>query len=194
MKKMRWMRLIRAGFLVLLVIGLAACATEGEPWLPTAEPTPYPPLGFAHQASSLAVELFWNCTHPAPGTLLLEGTAFNLWSGSEISFLEFDLVGVDSHGYTVSQTSGAARDLIFGMMRSTPFQLALPTTGSETRFDLFYQYRFQEPADTGGGGKASLPAGAPPVRLVSSEPFLLAQATKPFMVWNVCSETMHRAR
>jgi hypothetical protein len=192
---MKWICLNRAGFLVLLVISLAACATEGGPWLPFAEPTPYPPPGFAHEVSSPAVRLFWNCTRPAPGTLRLEGMAFNPWSGAEIRFLEFDLVGVDSRGYTVTATSAAARDLIFGMMGSTPFQLELRTTGSEVRFDLFYQYRYQEPGDSGGGEhQASLSTGAPSVRLVSSTPFLLAQATQRFMVRDACSETMHRAR
>ncbi len=186
----------RAGLLVLLGVGLAACAAEGGLALRTTPPTPYPPPGFAHKVSSPAVELFWNCTRPAPDTLLLEGVAFNPWSGADIRFLEFDLVGVDARGATVTEASAAARDLIFGMMGSTPFQLALRPTGSETRFDLFYQYQYQEPGDSGGGQpNAALPTGAPPVRLVSSTPFLLAQAPPiRFMVWDVCSETMHRAR
>jgi hypothetical protein len=166
------------------------------------------------------VELFWNCTRPAPDTLLLEGLAFNPWQGEDIRFLEFDLVGVDARGSTVTEASAAARDLILGMKGSTPFQLALRPTGRETRFDLFYQYQYQEPGDSGGGDNrssnsrtpfryqyqepgdsgggqpnAALPSGAPPVRLVASTPFLLAQAPPTrFMVWDVCSETMHRAR
>jgi len=187
----------RAGLLVLLGVSLAACAEEGGLALRTTSPTtPYPPPGFAHEASSPAVQLFWNCTRPAPDTLLLDGVAFNPWSGADIRFLEFNLVGVDSRGYTVTEAKAAARDLILGMMGSTPFQLALRPTGSETRFDLFYQYEFQEPGDTGSASQnAALPTGAPPVRLVSSAPFLLAQAPPiRFMVWNVCSETMHRAR
>jgi hypothetical protein len=96
----------------------------------------------------------------------------------------------------VTEASAAARDLILGMMGSTPFQLALRPTGREARFDLFYQYQFQEPGDSGSASQnAALPSGAPPVRLVSSTPFLLAQAPPiRFMVWDVCSETMHRAR
>lgn len=187
----------RAGVLVLLGVGLAACAAEGGLALRTiAPPTPYPPPGFAHKASSPAVELFWNCTRPAPDTLLLEGLAFNPWSGADIRFLEFDLVGVDARGSTVTEASAAARDLILGMMGSTPFQLALRPTGRETRFDLFYQYQFQEPGDSGSASQnAALPRGAPPVRLVASTPFLLAQAPPiRFLVWDVCSETMHRAR
>ena len=193
---MKGICLTRAGLLVLLGVSLAACAAEGGRALRTTPPTPYPPPGFAHKVSSPAVELFWNCTRPAPDTLLLEGLAFNPWSGADIRFLEFDLVGVDARGSTVTEASAAARDLILGMMGSTPFQLALRPTGREARFDLFYQYQFQEPGDSGSASQnAALPSGAPPVRLVSSTPFLLAQAPPiRFMVWDVCSETMHRAR
>ncbi len=192
---MKWICLNRAGLLVLLVISLAACTPEGGVRLPSAEPTAYPPPGFAHEVSSPAVELFWNCTRPVPGTLSLEGMAFNPWSGSEIRFLDFDLVGVDSRGSTVSEVSGPAQSLIFGMMRSTPFQLALPTTGSEIRFDLFYQYQYQEPGEGGDGDHRSrLPGGAPSLRLVSSTPLLPGPATQRFMVRDACSETMHRVR
>jgi len=42
------------------------------------------------------------------------------------------------------------------MMGSTPFQLALRPTGRETRFDLFYQYQYQEPGDSGDGQRGAL--------------------------------------
>ncbi|MFI5338693.1 MAG: hypothetical protein ACHQ7N_02505 [Candidatus Methylomirabilales bacterium] len=194
---MKWMRWIRAGLLAFLGISLSACAANGGLGRPSADPTPYPPPGLAHQVSSSAVELFWNCAHPQSDTLRLEGIAFNPWYATEIRFLEFDLVGIDAHGATVSETSGAAQQLQFGTMRSTPFELTLRTTGSEVRFDLFYQYQFHEPGDGGGDGNRMgerRPAGVPPVRLVSSSALLLAQANIRFLARDVCSDTQHRAR
>ena len=194
--EMKWICLNRAGLLGLLVISLSACAANGGLALQTTPPTPYPPPGFAHEVSSPAVRLFWNCTRPTPDTLALEGLAFNPWSGSEIRFLQFELAGVDSREATVSEVSGPAQSLIFGMRRSTPFQLALPTRGSEIRFDPFYQYQYQEPGEGGGDGghRSRLPEGVPSVRLVSSTPLLPGPATQRFMVRDACSETMHRAR
>ncbi len=192
---MKRMGTIRLGLLLFLVGGLAACAGAVGPLPPNAEQFPYPPPGFAHRVASPAVELFWNCARPAPDTLEVAGLAFNPWSGEDIQFLKFDLVGVDASGRTVSEATGMARDLSVGTMDATPFQLTLQTAGTETRFDLFYQYRYQEPGDTGGGGeRSSLPAGALPVRLAAAGPLLLAQVVQPLVVRDVCAETMHRAR
>jgi len=186
MTRNRWIQL---GLLAFLGSGLAACGPEGGLGFPGPTPEPYPPPGFAHQSKSEAVELYWNCTHPTPDRLLLQGVAVNRVE-PEVRSLEFTVVGVDAHGATVSEATGTARKFVLGTMQSTPMDVEVRTTGREVRFDLFYQY--QAPTQ-GGGEKSELPAGAPAVRLVATYPFLLAQAVTRFMVRDICPEARRRA-
>ncbi|MBI4574250.1 MAG: hypothetical protein HY713_13325 [candidate division NC10 bacterium] len=180
---MQWRLWMRTAFLGLLGLALAACAGGGSLGLPTVQPTVYPPPGFVHRVASSHVDLYWNCARPAPDELRLEGLAFNPWASQRIRFLEFELVGVDARERTVSEAKGEAGDFLLGTNQSTPFQLNLRPTGSEVRFDLFYQYRFNE------GNDGRLFAGPP-----GGRPLLLAQAMKRFMARDVCSESQHRAR
>ncbi len=105
---------------------------------------PYPPPGFAHEVSAVAIELFWNCTRPQTDTLRVDGLAFNLWSAANVRRLKLSLVGVNAREASVSEISSDAQSFLLGTMRSTPFQLDLKTTGSEVRFDLFYQFQYVE--------------------------------------------------
>ncbi len=174
---------MRVAFLGILGLALAACAGGGMTGLPVAETIAYPPPGFVHRVASSHVDLYWNCARPSPEAIRLDGLAFNPWSAQEIRFLEFELVGVDARERAVSSAKGEARDFLLGTNRSTPFQLDVKSTGTEVRFDLFYQYRFNE------GNDGRLLAG-PPV----GRPLLLAQAMKRFMARDVCSESQHRVR
>jgi hypothetical protein len=186
------------GLLVCLGLSLGACAPT-QPWSgPEGTFSPYPPRGFTHTASTSAMELFWTCTRPVPDTLVLQGLAFNPWSASAVRWLELALVGENVRGATVSETSGEPQDYLLGSMRSTPFQLELKLAGSEVRFNLFYRYQFVEPGEGGGGGeppsKSWRPGGGLPVQRVASGPILLAQANNYWMVWDACSEYLHRMR
>jgi hypothetical protein len=186
-----------AGLFVILGFGLTACTVPATRGLPAGDSNPYPPPGFTHQVSSSAVELFWNCTRPQPDTLVLEGLAFNPRTASDIRRLEFALVGVDARGATLGETSGEPQNLLLGMMRSTPFQLALKTTGSEARFDLFYRFYYTEPGEGDGHEPThSLLQGGAHVRLAAaSGPILLAQMPNNYlMVRDACSDTQHRMR
>jgi hypothetical protein len=170
MKRNRW---INTGLLVLLGIGLVAYTTEKGLGLPSTASMPYPPPGFAHRQSTMAVELFWNCTYPTPDTLLLQGVAVNLVE-SEVRSLEFSVVGVDSHGSAVSEITDTSRNIVLSTMQSTPIQLKLQMKGSEVRFDLYYQYQ------------------APVPRVAVDRPVLVAQGMNRLMIRDVCSETLHR--
>jgi hypothetical protein len=195
---MPWKSWRHTGLMVWFGLSLVACAPTG-PWSgPEGTFTPYPPRGFTHEVSSSVMELFWNCTRPLPDTLVLEGLAFNPWSASAVRWLEFALVGENAQGASVSETGGDPQDYLLGSMRSTPFHLELRTTGSEVRFNLFYRFQFVEPGEGGGDGhespKSRLPGGGPPVQLVAAGPILLAQANNYLMVWDACSEYLHRMR
>lgn len=169
--------------LVLLAIGLSACAADGTLQLPAAAFTPYPPPGYTHHVGNAHVDLYWNCMRPEPGILQVAGLAFNPWGDQPILFLEFEFVGVGGNERTVSSAKTEARDLQLLTGQSTPFQLDLKTAGSEARFDLYYQYRFQE------GDHNRIVAGP-----FAGGRFLLAQATQRFMVRDACSESQHRVR
>ena len=194
MNRMSWWG---AGVLVVLVFSLTACAVPPGQGQSTGAFTPYPPPGFTHEVSSSALDLFWNCSHSQPDTLVLKGLAFNPWTGSEIRNLQFALVAVDSRGATLAESTEESENPLLGTMRSTPFQLTLKTTGGEARYDLFYQYFYTEPGEGDGHEPthSRLPGGGPPVRLVASGPILLAQATNKYlMIRDACSETQHRVR
>lgn len=178
---MRGMSKNRIALLLLLAVSLSACAADGK--FPAMTSTPYPPPGYAHQAGSSHVALYWNCTQPQPGALQLAGLAFNPWSDQPVGFLELELVGVDSSERTVTAAKAEARDFQLYTNQSTPFQLDMRTAGSEVRFDLYYQYRFQ---DRGHDADFAGP--------ITSGRFLLAQQTNRFMVRDACSETQHRVR
>jgi hypothetical protein len=167
--------------LIMMAVGLSACATDGMPQLPAAAPTPYPPPGYTHRVGTSQVVLYWNCTRPDPGILQVEGLAYNPWTDQPVRFLEFDLVGVDTRERTISQVAGEAPNFLLRANQSTPFRLDLRTSGAEIRFDLFYRYRFQE---KGGSFIAGQAVG------VQRQ---LAQMQQ-FMVRDACSETQHLAR
>lgn len=172
---------IRSGLLLLLGIGVSACAADGTWRPPVAEPTLYPPDVFSHQVASSHVVLYWNCARPEPGLLRLEGVAHNPWGQQEVRFLELEVVGVDGRERAVSQAATAIPDFLLRTNEISPFRRELRMAATEVRFDLFYQYRFQD-----DGGRFM--AGAP-VRV----PRLLAQSHR-FMARDGCSETQHRVR
>ena len=150
---------------------------------------------------SLDRKLDWNCTRPVADTLVLDGLAFNPWSASAVRWLELALVGENVRGGSVSEVSGEPQDFLLGSMRSTPFHLELKLAGSEIRSNLFYRYQFVEPGEGGGEGggheppgKTWYPGGPLPVQRVATGPILLAQANNYLMVWDACSDYLHRVR
>jgi len=160
----------------LLALTLSACAS------PAARPGPYPPDAYAHRVASSHVVLYWNCVRPEAGILRVEGVAQNPWSSQEVRFLETELVGVNSQERTVSYAKGAAQDILIRTNQFSPFQMELRLAGGEVRFDLYYEYRFQDV-------EMEARLAGPLVRA----PRLLAQ-TQRFLARDACSEAQHRAR
>ena len=171
----------RFGFGMLLASALAGCAAEGMPSSSMVGADPYPPPGLPHRVASSHVELYWSCA-PAPGQVQIEGVARNPWSSQPVRFLVLELSGVDGDGRAVSQARAEAPSYLLGTNQVTRFQLALETTGREVRYDLFYQYRFDEPEEK------SVRVAGPPMRP------RLAQFSFRFMVRDACSDTLHLAQ
>lgn len=166
-----------------LGFAVSGCAANESLRASGTEATQYPPPGYSHMVQSSHVALYWNCTRPEAGTVEVSGLAFNPWSGQPIRFLELEIVGVGSGEGTVSEAGTQAPDIELLTNQSTPFQLTLRTTGAETRFDLYYRYKFQD--DGHDRREASL---------AWDGPVLLAQSQKQFRVRDACSETLHRVR
>jgi hypothetical protein len=150
-RAMKWsMRSPLALFsLIVMVLTLPAWAGERVPDLPLVS-ADYPPTGYSHKVQPFPVELYWRCTRPDSSTLHLEGVAANPWSDEPVQLLGFDLVGVDARGRTASSASIDARGVVLDTNQPAPFKIDLHTSGSETRFDLYYQYLYQ---DNGGHGR-----------------------------------------
>ncbi len=175
------MMLSRMALTGLAALGLAACATAGESGPYGSASTPLP-AAFAHRMDTAEMALFWNCARPESGVLRLEGVAQNPSQAEPISSLQFELVGVDARGHSVSEARADADDYRIDTNQSSPFRLNLRLTGGETRFDLFFQYYFSQTEMD-----ARL-AGAP-----VAMPWLLADTTR-YLVRDACSETQHLAR
>lgn len=138
---------------------------------------------FAHRSATSEVVLLWNCQQPETERLQMTGVVQSPWQAQPIRGLEFALVGVDAKGRTTAQTGWDPKQLQLFTNQQVPFQLELKTTGTEARFDLYYQYFFE------GEWDSSARLAGPPVPI----PRLLAQ-TKATLVRDVCSDGQHRAR
>jgi hypothetical protein len=113
--------------------------------------------------------------------------AVNPWGDQPVRFLEFTLVGVDANEHSVSWTKGEAQSILLRTMQSTPFELDLTPTGSEVRYDLYYEYLFQDSSSDRLMGKVSWD-GSP---VAANRPLLLAMK-QTFMARDVCSDSQHR--
>jgi hypothetical protein len=143
---------------------------------------PYPPPALPHRVASSHVELYWKCDQGQSGQMQVEGMARNPWSPQEVRFLELDLVGVDRDGRAVSGAHAEVPNTLLHMNQTTRFQLTLRATGQEARYDLYYQYWFQDVEFN------ALLAGPP-----MGPPRLLAYVNR-FMILDACSPTRHLAR
>ncbi len=166
----------------VLAFALVGCAADGVRSSSMIGAEPYPPRDLPHRVASSHVELYWKCDAGTPGEIRVEGMARNPWSPQEVRDLEFDLVGVDRDGRAVSDTHAEAPEFLLGTNQVTRFHLSLRTTGREVRYDLFYQYRFQELEEMAALGSA--PSARP----------RMAQSSQRFMVRDACSDTQHRVR
>ena len=182
----------------LLVVALGVWGCGAQPWTGASTDVPlkeYPPSEFAHRVGSPAVELFWNCGAEPPSGLGFQGIAYNQWFAGEVRWVDLVLAG-DTHGRTVSQ--GSAHEIFqLGRLRAAPFQIVMPVTGTEVRFDLYYQYQYREPGDrdTGEWHTQAVPT-VPSIRLTATAPVRLAAATttvppcgdcQQFLAHDVCA-------
>jgi hypothetical protein len=152
-------------WVVLVLIG--GCAAPG----PVAAP-----VVFDHRVSTSEIELSWRCTSPDATTLRVEGVVMNRWA-DEVRFVELELIGVDAQDRDVAATRGEVPDILLRTRQSSGFRLDLPVRGTETRYDLFYQYRYNAEGFE-----------------VALEPMpRLAQAQQRFMVRDACASAKHRA-
>lgn len=173
---------MRLGVGTLLLCALFGCAIDGAQTSIMIGAEPYPPPGLPHRIASSHVELFWACDRGERDFMRVRGMARNPWSPQDVRFLEFDLVGVDRDDRVVSSAHAAAPNFLLGTNQMTRFEVALQVTGREARYDLVYQYRFQELEEM-----SRLVAG-PPARPQ------LVQSSVQFLIRDACSETQNLAR
>ena len=145
-----------------------------------------PLTAFPHRVGTTHVTLYWDCQHPEPGLLRLEGVAQNPYF-SEVRSLELELVGVDAMGRVVSHAKAAIPEIVLRTRQYSAFRLDLRTVGKEVRFDLYYSYRSHENLRS-SEGNTSLPV----VEAATGGPWLLAQAPTQVMALDVCSKEKHR--
>ena len=157
-----WMRL-------WLLVAMAGCAMGGGGSSGPAQAPLYPPAVFAHRVSTSAVTVYWNCTHPEPGALSVDGVVQNT-GGGVVQFAEVEIVSVDAQDRTIASARSAVRDVQIETNQSSPFRLGLRTVGAEARIDLYYEYRVRS---LFGFGAAQV-------------------SPERFRARDVCSESQHR--
>jgi hypothetical protein len=168
--------MVRYAVLLLIAMAVTSCVavdTVGTGMSPEA---------FTHRAANSEVVLLWNCLQPESGVLRVEGVVRNPWQAQPIRYVELQVVGVDAQGRQTAEVAGKTRDIQIFTNQQSRFRLDLRTAGAEVRFDLYYQYLFDQEYDT------AMLAGPPMVG-----PRLHAQ-TNTNMVWDACSPTQHLAR
>jgi hypothetical protein len=167
----------------LVAIATTGCAAAGPPAATLMGSIPWPPPEYRHTISTVAVRQYWRCTRPEPGLLQLDGVAANI-SSSDVKFLAWELAGVDAAGRSLTSQTAESGAIVLRTNEIVPFRIALRATGAEARFDLYYEYKFQE------GDAHDRPLAA----LDWDGPVLFAQHTNRFFVRDACSETQHLAR
>jgi hypothetical protein len=153
----------------LLLLGMGACATQETQRSAPAQPPLYPPAVFAHRVSTTAVTVYWNCTHPEPGALSVEGVVQNTGPG-EVRYAEVEIVSVDARDRTIASVRTAVPDVVIQTNQMSPFRLGLRTVGAEARIDLYYEYRARSVFGMGAS----------------------QMSPERFRARDVCSESQHR--
>jgi len=153
----------------LLAFALAACTAGGPGHTVPTQPPLYPPAVFAHRVSTTAVTVYWNCTHPEPGALSVEGVVQNTGPG-EVRYAEVEIVSVDGRDRTIASVRTALPDVVIQTNQMSPFRLGLRTVGAEARIDLYYEYRARSVFGMGAS----------------------QMSPERFRARDVCSESQHR--
>lgn len=172
-----------AFFPLLLGVVLSGCTAGPTPTAFMLGAIQWPPTEYKHTISTPAIRQYWNCAQPAAGVMQLDGIAANLWNDQPIGYLEWELVGVDKNGYTVSDAKVSAQALKLYTNQYTKYQIELHTTGTEVRYDLYYKYQFFD------RGHNIMEAA-----LDWDGPVLLAQQNQRNFVRDACSDSQHLAR
>ncbi len=136
---MRWIVTPQPWFLGVLSFCLAACSTAGTFQVPTSASEVTSPTVYTHRVGTADVEIYWNCSRPAPNVLEMDGVVQNV-GGRTVHFMELNLVGVDSRGDTVTQATTSLPDTSLWINQTSRFHMQLQAVGSEVRFDLYYKY------------------------------------------------------
>jgi hypothetical protein len=160
---------------------LAACGAGPTPGFLMAGSPAYPPPQMNHRIATPHVELHWRCAKDAGGALQLDGVARNPTQSQPVRYLEFELLGLDREERVVSSARGAAQNFILRTNEVTPFRLYLRPTGAESRFDLRYQYIFDE-VEMDARLASAIPMGT---RIARNQGSIIRDA---------CNERMHEAR
>ncbi len=177
------LRELRSAWCGVVVIVAAGCAAGGASTPTMLGNIQWPPTEYQHTIDTGVVRQYWNCTRPEPNVLRVDGVAANVWSSQPPRYLAWDLAGVDAAGRTVSSAEAKSTVIELPSNTYTTFQINLRTAGDETRFDLHYEYQFQDRGHT------------PMVSALDWDgPVLLAQVTQRFFVRDACSDSQHLAR
>jgi len=192
-------RIIHAAFCFLLGFALSACVSSEPPAAFTLGQIQWPPLDYKHTVSTGAIRQYWNCLQPEPDLVRLDGIVANQWNGQPVKFLEWELVGVNGAGRAVSGAKVESKAILLMTNQYTQYQIDLRTSGTEVRFDLYYQYKFDTrshrsiDASLDWDGPVHFAQQTIDARPAWDGPVLFAQQNQRFFVLDACSDSQHLA-
>ncbi len=118
-----------SGTVLGLVVGLAACAQQA--WAPQ--------VNYAYEVDDGRVYIRWNCFFQPPG-LVMRGFVNSPVLMVPIKNTQLSVSGINAQGATVSSVQASALPYLIETNQRTPFEVHVPTRGTEVRFDLWYSY------------------------------------------------------
>jgi len=117
------------GIVLGLVVGLAACAQQA--WAPRDN--------YAYEVDDGRVYIRWNCFFQPTG-LVMRGFVNSPVLMVPIKNTTLSVSGINAQGGTVSTVQAPALPYLIETNQRTPFEVQVPTTGTEVRFDMWYTY------------------------------------------------------
>ena len=122
------------GIMFGLALILAACTPQ--PWTPQVE--------YANSVSDGQMSLRWNCLFEPPG-LVVQGFVNNILM-TPLRGTQISVIGINAQGVQVSSGMDNSIPLNLNTNTRTPFEIKVPTTGTEVTFNLWYTYRVGGPS------------------------------------------------
>lgn len=139
---------------LIVALVLAGCTMSPSNFIQPADlyhPTEHP---FAYDA--FYADLFWRCTTPQGGGVLVEGYAVSSMRDYMALFdFQVRLIARDARGKILGDRWTYGDRLTASNIEPVPFAISLPAAGERVRYDLYYTFQVPDVGGQARGGQGS---------------------------------------